>query len=107
VLYACCFINTPRLVASYNVEHSREISGTGPELDLRYLASLGPQAEPALRPHVKEMPALQSIIYEVRYRDNWIRSEFWRFWSFRAWRLERYLANNPDTPPNSSDSGKG
>jgi hypothetical protein len=107
VLYACCFINTPRLVASYNVEHSREISGTGPELDLRYLASLGPQAEPALRLHVKEMPALQSIIYEVRYRDNWIRSEFWRFWSFRAWRLERYLANNPDTPPNSSDSGKG
>ena len=46
VLYGCCFINAPRLMASYNVEHSRENGGTGPYLDLRYLASLGPQALP-------------------------------------------------------------
>ena len=30
VLYGCCFISAPRLVASYNVEHSRENGGTGP-----------------------------------------------------------------------------
>ena len=30
VLYGCCFINAPRLVASYNVAHSRENGGTGP-----------------------------------------------------------------------------
>jgi hypothetical protein len=108
VLYGCCFINTPRLVASYNVEHSREIGGTGPNLDLQYLGSLGPQAEPALRPHVKDMPELQSVIYECRYRNNyWPLSGYWRAWSFRAWRLERYLANNPDTPMNPGDSGKG
>jgi hypothetical protein len=108
VLYACCFINTPRLVASYNVEHSREIAGSGPNLDLKYLEWLGPQAEPALRPYVKEMPALQSVISKHRCRDNYLRSyRNWRGWSFRTWRLERYLANNPDTPPNSSDSGKG
>jgi hypothetical protein len=108
VLYACCFINAPWLLATYNVEHSREISGTGPKLDLQYLGSLGPQAEPAIRPHVTQMPELQSVIYQVRYRDNyWMPSEYWRLWSFRAWRLQRYLANNPDTPPNPPDSGKG
>jgi hypothetical protein len=29
----------------------------------------------------------------------------WLFW--RTWRLERYLANNPDTPLTPTDSGKG
>src|SRR5664279_915576 len=48
VLYGCCFVNAPRLVASYNVEHSRENGGTGPNLDLQYLASLGPAALPVL-----------------------------------------------------------
>jgi hypothetical protein len=108
VLYACCFINTPWLVASYNVEHSYQIGGTGPNLDLKYLGSLGPQAEPALRPHVKEMPALQSVISECRSRDDYLRSyRNWRGWSFRTWRLERYLANNPGIPPNPSDISRG
>jgi Domain of unknown function (DUF4173) len=105
VLYGCCFINAPRLVASYNVEHSREIGGAGPSLDLKYLASLGPQAEPALRPHAKEMPQLQSVIYEYRYGDisHWMSGN-WRSWSFRSWRPERYLAKNPDPPLNAPDS---
>jgi hypothetical protein len=117
VLYGCCFINAPWLVASYNVEHSLEIAGTGPNLDLQYLGSLGPQAEPALRPHVKQMPQLQSVIYTCRHvyyspsSGNWYYSPSsgnWRAWSFRAWRLQRYLSNNPDTSPNPPDnSGKG
>jgi hypothetical protein len=108
VLYGCCFINVPRLIASYNVEHSREIAGSGPNLDLQYLKSLGPQAEPALRPHLADMPALQSVITLCRARDNYLRSHGnWRGWSFRTWRLERYLANNPDLPLNSSGNGKG
>jgi hypothetical protein len=41
VLYGCCFINAPRLIASYNLEHCREAGGTGPKLDVKYLASLG------------------------------------------------------------------
>jgi hypothetical protein len=36
VLYGCCFLNAPWLVASYNIEHSRELGGTGPSLDLKY-----------------------------------------------------------------------
>jgi hypothetical protein len=107
-LYGCCFINTPRLVASYNVEHSREIAGSGPNLDLQYLKSLGPQAEPALRPYLADMPALQSVITLCRARDNYLRNHGnWRGWGFRTWRLERYLANNPDMPSNPSRSDRG
>src|SRR5664279_2771317 len=43
VLYACCFINAPQLVASYNVGHSRENGGAGPNLDLKYRLALGLQ----------------------------------------------------------------
>ena len=110
VLYGCCFINAPRLIASYNVEHSREAGGPGPNLDLRYLASLGSQALPVLEAHMKEIPALWPIALDFRIclnRDRFLRLGNWRAWGFRAWRLERYLSNNPDTPSNSSDSGKG
>jgi hypothetical protein len=107
-LYACCFINTPQLVASYNVEHSREIGKTGPTLDLKYLGSLGPQVVPVLRTHLKEIPALESAIHDCRYNNNyWWRPTDWRSWSFRTWRLKRYLANNPETPWTPSKSDKG
>lgn len=107
-LYACCFINMPYLVASYNVQHSQEIAGAGPKLDLCYLGSLGPQAEPALRPHLKQIPALEHVISRGRNANHRLGyHENWRAWGFRTWRLERYLANNPYTPPNPDQSGKG
>jgi hypothetical protein len=110
VLYGCCFINAPWLVASYNVEHCREVGGTGPNLDLQYLASLGAQALPALEPHIKEVPALWPIAMGFRFprvRDSYARSENWRAWGFRTWRLQRYLANNPAISPDLSSSGRG
>jgi hypothetical protein len=109
VLYGCCFINAPWLVASYNVEHCREVGGTGPNLDLQYLMSLGPQVLPALELHRKDVPSLL-IDMDLRFpraRDSFVRSENWRSWGFRAWRLQRYLSNNPDTPSNSSKSDRG
>jgi hypothetical protein len=96
-------------VATYNIEHCREVDGMGPNLDFQYLASLGPQAVLALEPHRKEIPALL-IDMDIRFprtRDFFARAENWRAWSFRAWRLNRYLANNPDTPSNLSKSDKG
>ena len=110
VLYGCCFINAPRLIASYNVEHSREAGGPGPNLDLRYLASLGSQALPVLEAHMKEIPALWPIALDFRIcldRDRFRRLGNWRAWGFRAWRLERYLSNNPDRPSNPSKSDRG
>lgn len=101
VLYGCCFINAPRLVASYNVAHSRENGGGGPNLDLRYLASLGPQALPSLEPYASKVPELWSIAWDIRHRDYQAGRQpvNWRAWGFRTWRLERYLANNPTISP--------
>jgi hypothetical protein len=110
VLYGCCFVNAPWVVASYNVDHCREVGGTGPRLDLAYIASLGRQALPALERHRKEIPALL-VDMDLRFpraRDSFARPENWRAWGFRAWRLQRYLSNNPDialNPLSKSDKG--
>jgi hypothetical protein len=108
VLYECCFINAPKLVASYNLNHCQEVGGTGPHLDLKYLASLSPQALPAIGPHMKNMPALGPIASDL-WHDHQMRMRpgNWRAWDFRAWRLQRYLANNPNVPPLPLDGGKG
>jgi len=112
VLYGCCFINAPRIIAAYNVAHSREAGGAGPSLDMNYLRSLGPEALPGLEPRLPQIPALQSTVADLRSGRNVCqnkqrRLENWRAWSFRAWRLQRYLANNPSTPPVPVESGKG
>ncbi len=79
---------------------------------MKYLLSLGPQVLPALEPRLPEIPALRPTIVELRSgreacQDRLRRSENWRAWGFRTWRLKRYLANNPSTPPAHVDSGKG
>ena len=108
VLYGCCFINAPRLVASYNVEHSRENGGTGPNLDLRYLASLGPQALPPVEAAVNKISVLWSIARDTRYNyEIALLSANWRGFGFRTWRLDRYLANNPNVTQKPLDGGKG
>jgi hypothetical protein len=109
VLYACCFINAPWLVATYNVEHCRELGGKGPNLDVPYLGVLGPQARLVLESHRSEVPALLSAMDRQfpDAREALSHLENWRAWSFRAWRLRRYLANTPDTPPALSNSSKG
>jgi hypothetical protein len=110
VLYGCCFINAPQIIASYNVEHCQEIGGNGPRLDLGYLLSLGPQVLPVLEPRLQHIAALQPYVAGFRFdqgRRKPAGAGNWRAWTFQTWRLERYLAKNPDTPSNSSDGGKG
>ncbi len=108
VLYVCCFVNAPRLVAAYNVEHSRENGGTGPYLDLRYLASLGPQALPPVEAYVNKIPVLGSIARDYRHNHEiQLPSANWRGFGFRTWRLDRYLANNPGMAPKPLDGSKG
>jgi uncharacterized protein DUF4153 len=111
VLYGCCFLNAPWVVASYNVDHCREAGGTGPNLDLKYLFSLGPQVLPALEPRLQQIPALQPYVEGFRFEQDIsalrMRPGNWRAWGFRAWRLERYLSNNPYTSSYLSKSDKG
>jgi hypothetical protein len=113
-LYGCCFLNAPWLVAHYNVEHSREVSGSGPCLDIEYLASLGsPQILPPIDAHLSKFPQLQPPYLpcceasRINYYRNFKRPENWRAWGFRTWRLERYFANTPGTSFNPPDNGKG
>jgi len=108
VLYGCCFINAPRLVAGYNIEHCREIGGAGPALDLQYLGSLGPQSLPALEARMDRLPMLRKMA--SRYRDDDENSpdhRSWRSFGLRSWRLQRYLIEHPSVSPDVSNPSKG
>lgn len=98
-LYAGCFINFAALIANYNVDHSLEMTGQGISLDAWYLRSLGPGAFPAMDRFLdhQSRAANNSVFRELagrrgsdedRYRTI---QENWRAWSFRDWRLLRYL----------------
>jgi hypothetical protein len=110
-LYGCCFLNAPWLVASYNVEHCREVVSTGIKLDMKYLESLGSaQTLPPLERHMTQFPDLLSLSQAYRVsadRDYFKLPGHWRAWGFRAWRLERYFAKTPAERLNPPDSGKG
>jgi hypothetical protein len=114
-LYGCCFLNAPWLVAHYNVEHSWQVTGSGPSLDLEYLVSLGsPQILPPIEARLSKLPQLQpmniqwcSLAHRINHYRDFPRPENWRAWSFRTWRLERYFANTPPERLNSPDGAKG
>jgi hypothetical protein len=54
----------------------------------------------------RSVVAFQSVISEGN--DDCLRSyRNWRSSGFRAWRLERYLGNNPDASSNPKKSDKG
>lgn len=98
-LYAGCFINFAALIANYNVDHSLEMTGQGISLDAWYLRSLGPGAFPAMDRFLdhQSRAANNSVFRELAGRrgsdEDWYRTiqENWRAWSFRDWRLLRYL----------------
>ena len=110
VLYGCCFLNAPWLVARYNVEHSREVSGKGQSLDARYIRSLGPHALPALESRREKL-----LVYwagnegrcHEHAREAFVSHKNWRDWSFRAWRLKQYFANNPMSTASPSVGRQG
>jgi hypothetical protein len=99
VLYGCCFLNVPWLVAYYNVEHCREVGGSGPTLDMDYLKSLNnADTLPPVEAHLKQFPGIVHLSLDYRTspdRDYLSRPGYWRAWTFRRWRLERYFANTP------------
>lgn len=99
VLYVCSFVNFTHIISTYNVAHSRELSGKGVALDVRYLKRLGTMAIPAIDTFVKHqrdkdrsrIPELvgRRIILARRHLAK-VRSG-WRAWSYRDQRLARYL----------------
>ena len=101
VLYTCSLVNFAAFVADYNVAHSSEVAGKGVQLDIDYLMQLGPEALPAIDKAVK----LGSIHPRLVLHRNWLveqqrqQATSWRGWSFRGWRLQRYLAVPQPSPP--------
>ncbi|QGM46522.1 DUF4153 domain-containing protein [Methylocystis heyeri] len=111
-LYACCWIDFPAIVASYDIAHCLEISGTGPALDLDYLFALGPEAMPAydefLQAYWRRNQTGKSS-GQIAWSQNERRSNAetasrlnWRSRTFRGWRLQRYF----DTHPEGASTGE-
>ena len=102
VLYGCCFLNAPRTIAFFNLAHCHEIDGSGPNLDTDYLESLGPQALPAVEVYMDRIPMLQ-VLTAPRMRTSAAslasaQGTNWRAWSYRGWRLKRYLDDHGLAP---------
>jgi hypothetical protein len=114
-LYVCCFINFPALIADYNVTHSRDMKGPGIDLDLGYLASLGPQALPALDRYLDNRKPVST--WWLTGKRNGLAAMHldgtrgWRAWTFRNWQLTQYLRRvgatrswqPPEAPPTPPD----
>jgi Domain of unknown function (DUF4173) len=97
----CAFINFPYVIATYNVDHSKEVSGNGLALDVGYLVGLGPQAVPAIDRYLAALPDSPSLLFNrgqlAWNRDQLIKRQLaeldsWRAWSFRGYRLKQYMA---------------
>jgi hypothetical protein len=104
-LYVCCFLNLPHIIATYNIAHSREVTGAGPSLDWCYLMGLGPQIIPAVdsyfRSHSGEAGAGAPRYVTTGWRQNAAqkhlsRMQDWRAWTYRDSRLATYLKSNPN-----------
>jgi hypothetical protein len=98
-LYVCTFVDFSGLIARFNVMHSREIAGAGEPVDMAYLCGLGPAALPALDLLVANINAsgrrFPNELYFCRRSAELrlaTRMEDWRAWTFRSYRLKRYLA---------------
>jgi Domain of unknown function (DUF4173) len=92
-LYICALINFDAIIADYNVTHSKEAGGKGVELDIAYLAGLGPQALPAI--DKAKLLGVNSPCLVTR-RDHLVEMQSqdmssWRSWGLRSYRLQRYL----------------
>jgi hypothetical protein len=111
-LWACCFADFAGLVTRFNVAHSRQANGLGPDLDFRYIVrTFGARAIPALDIN-RDLLTGRSTGLSVNIDGVWINRSFddwrdqaaaqtlatvegWRTWSFADWRLKRYLSEAP------------
>ncbi|MGH1403050.1 MAG: DUF4153 domain-containing protein [Alphaproteobacteria bacterium] len=98
VLYVTSFVNIGGIIAHYNIEHSREVSGKGVNLDTRYLERIGYTSIPYLIEFSKEHKIHDRILYmegeEEKYDtitemklDLMRDMDDWRRWTYSEYRL--------------------
>ena len=103
IFYILCFVDSEKIIATYNVTHCSEIGKDAPNLDDTYLASLGPSAIPAIDTVLSYLPpnddkAQRLVVSKDRLVTSLYRhSDSWRTWTFRTWRLKHYLKLHPKT----------
>ena len=99
-IYVCSLVNFAGLIATYNVSRSQDAAKAGAPIDLDYSISLGPQAIPALDRYLAAPPKpglTTPALYYFKARRERLAlvhrqtTEGWRAWTFRGWRLTRYL----------------
>ena len=96
-MYGCALVNFSALIADYNVANSRNAGVSATDIDIHYLRNLGPQALPAIRravllsPHDAALARIHNGLLDQQVSDM----ASWRSWSFRGWRLQRYLDTHP------------
>jgi hypothetical protein len=104
VLTAGCVVDLGAVAAAWNVRHAREVGGKGPELDVCYLAQLGPSALVSLVELERRstVPALTDRVAWVRERaliDLRAQQADWRAWTVRdGLRLARVEALARERP---------
>ena len=86
-------INLDKMIASYNIAHSREVTGRGAPLDVTYITdSLSVHALPAM---FAENGPWRNDPERMKYAADRIEEQLshyrgWRQWSWRAWRLRAF-----------------
>lgn len=98
-LYACGFVNFAGIIAEWNVDHRPPPDQTSIFLDTYYLTQLGPEAIPAidrlLAAGDTAWPIWISEKREEMAAAHLQHMQDWRSWTFRGWRLMRYLDQHP------------
>lgn len=97
-LYVCSFVDFSAVIADFNVAHSQEMSGKGQRADVGYLCDLGPAAIPALNALLPkgDSDVWRALTHRFDCREKLAtlhreRQADWRAFSFRAYRLGRFL----------------
>lgn len=97
-LYGYSIADTNQIIAEFNVDHCYEVAGAAhTPIDLRYLASLGTSALPALHRLQPHLPA-SSTAYAKDIERDFIdavtfNQSYWRAWTWRNYRLHQWIKN--------------
>jgi Domain of unknown function (DUF4173) len=96
-LYACSFVNFAAVIANHNLSYRREAMPTATRPDFGYICGLGPHVIPALDRYIARhgFPLGHDHVpwCSRRALAHAESMENWRSWTFRDWRLQRYLGS--------------
>ncbi len=91
---ACCFMDTRRFIADFNVEHCAEIGDGEQALDFDYLTTLGVSALPALSRLERELPRTAvglrtraGVLASLQRAQLERQVASWRTWTWRRQHL--------------------